>query len=164
MLDDVVGLIMVHVISELGGNAAFKAVTVLRPIGVSIAFLLALLFTCRFVAEPLTKIVLRWRTQKANPRLLTVIHSPGFGLATQTTVRIAMLTGASYTGTSSLFASYLAGASVSWWDAEVALLDEPNMTVKESTTRHGEGPNMSLEADIQPSGQQRTLAFQSGET
>ncbi len=50
MLDDVVGLIMVRVISELGGNAAFKAVTVLRPIGISIAFLFAVLFTCRFVA------------------------------------------------------------------------------------------------------------------
>ncbi len=74
-------------------------------------------------------------------------------LATQTTVLIAMLTGASYAWTSSLFAPYLAGASVSWWDAEVALLDEPNTTVKESTRRHGEGPTMSPEAGVQPSEQ-----------
>ncbi|KAK3059644.1 hypothetical protein LTS18_010367 [Coniosporium uncinatum] len=36
-----------------------------------------------------------------------------------TGVLIALVTGASYAGTSNLFAAYLAGASISWWDSEL---------------------------------------------
>ncbi|KAI6784131.1 sodium/hydrogen exchanger family protein [Emericellopsis cladophorae] len=39
MMDDVVGLIMVQVVSNLGGGSKFSAVTVIRPVSVSLGFM-----------------------------------------------------------------------------------------------------------------------------
>ncbi|CZS93578.1 related to Na+/H+ antiporter [Rhynchosporium graminicola] len=82
MMDDVVGLIMVQVISNLGASSdAFSAETVVRPLA--------------------------------------------------TAILLGLVTGATYAGTSNLFAAYLAGAASSWWDSEVPHI---NGAVKTSTS------------------------------
>ncbi|KAF7871568.1 hypothetical protein EAF04_003675 [Stromatinia cepivora] len=53
MIDDVVSLLMVQVISNLGGGN-FTPITVVRPVVVSIGFRVAVLFTYRFITKPAT--------------------------------------------------------------------------------------------------------------
>ena len=56
MLDDVVGLVMVQIISNLGGSAtSFTTVTVIRPVFVSIGFAVGLLLLCAFCLQPVLK-------------------------------------------------------------------------------------------------------------
>src|SRR6478735_10368515 len=64
MMDDVVGLIMVQVISNLGGDA-FDAITVVRPIMVSLAFAIVIPIMCRFIVAPATVCLNSYR--EANP-------------------------------------------------------------------------------------------------
>ncbi|KAH3976319.1 hypothetical protein HBI29_190570 [Parastagonospora nodorum] len=103
MLDDVVGLVMVQVISNLGGDN-FSWITVVRPVIVSIAFAVVAPLTCLFGAKPLNHVLQKTATA-------FVIH---------TLILVGLVTGATYAGTSNLFAAYIAGASISWWDSEVA--------------------------------------------
>ncbi|CAD0094633.1 unnamed protein product [Aureobasidium mustum] len=56
MLDDVAGLVMVQVISNLGQSAdSFSAVTVIRPVFVSIAFAVVVPAICWATVKPLTQ-------------------------------------------------------------------------------------------------------------
>lgn len=54
ILDDVVGLVMVKIISGLGGSG-FSAATVIRPVFVSIAFAVIVPLICAWVVGPLTR-------------------------------------------------------------------------------------------------------------
>lgn len=56
MLDDVIGLVMIQVISNLGGRGEITAAAFVRPVGVSIAFATVLILTCRFIIRPLRKV------------------------------------------------------------------------------------------------------------
>jgi Kef-type K+ transport system membrane component KefB len=98
MMDDIIGLIMVQVIGNL--NESFKIEEVVRPIGVSIAFALVSILSCYVIS----KLKLSFSWSKKNPSFLT-----------QTLFLIGMVTGASYAGTSNLFAAYLAGACIAWY-------------------------------------------------
>ena len=52
MMDDVVGLVMVQVISNLGESRdSFGAVTVVRPLAVSVGLAIAVPLICRFIAS-----------------------------------------------------------------------------------------------------------------
>lgn len=121
MMDDVIGLVMVQIISDLRvGGPPIGTVTVVRPVFVSLAFAIVLPLCCRFVVLPSR----RWlgpRQDKHFMRLLDRIlghrHAP---FLLHTALLLAMVTGSSYAGTSNLFAAYLAGALVSWWDAVTA--------------------------------------------
>lgn len=56
MLDDVVGLVMVQIISNLGGSAtSFTTVTVIRPVLIFIGFAVGLLLLCAFCLQPVLK-------------------------------------------------------------------------------------------------------------
>lgn len=118
MMDDVVGLIMVQVISNLGGDN-FNAVTVVRPVVVSLGFAIVAPLVCRFIVQPGT-LHLNTRREKAKggkvDRLLTLQHMP---FAIHTIVLLALIIGGTYAGTSGLFAAYIAGAAISWWDSEL---------------------------------------------
>src|SRR5271170_6870114 len=58
MLDDVVGLVMVQMISNLGPNkSSIAAITIIRPIAVSIAFAVLLPVLCIFVIKPVGAIL-----------------------------------------------------------------------------------------------------------
>merc|ERR1712000_500890 len=65
MMDDVVGLIMVQVISNLGSSPSLDAVTVIRPVFVSLAFAILLPLACRFIVLPTTKFV----AERREPRI-----------------------------------------------------------------------------------------------
>ncbi|KAH8429824.1 cation:proton antiporter [Aspergillus melleus] len=116
MIDDVVGLIMVQIISNLGRSAdSFSAVTVIRPIFVSIGFAAGLFLACRFCLQPvLRKLV--GQKDRMPEAMLTV----QFAFLAHTCVLVGLVAGATYAGTSSLFAAYLAGVIVSWFDGIVA--------------------------------------------
>lgn len=133
MMDDVVGLVMVQVISNLG-QASFDVVTVVRPILVSIAFTVVLPLVCRFVVQPLTgryhpKIAGRDKKEDGSRafetrRLMVLVH---------TAILLALVTGSTYAGTSNLFAAYLAGVVIAWWS------DLSDSMALKTTTNSGEG-------------------------
>lgn len=124
MMDDVVGLVMVQVISNIGENSgSFSAVTVVRPLAVSFGLAIAVPLACRLVAQPLTVWLNGARKSTPNGALNKLCQATYTGFIIHTLVLAALVTGATYAGTSNLFAAYLAGASVSWWDSEVPHLD-----------------------------------------
>ncbi|KAH0541260.1 hypothetical protein FGG08_004265 [Glutinoglossum americanum] len=120
MMDDVVGLIMVQVISNLGNSSSsFSSLTVVRPVVVSVGLVFVLLLSCCFVIKPLT-LWLNGRLGNSSPTVLNWILQYRYtALIVHTLILIGMAAGATLAGTSSLFAAYLAGASISWWDSDI---------------------------------------------
>ncbi|KAI9849432.1 MAG: hypothetical protein M1837_004052 [Sclerophora amabilis] len=120
MMDDVVGLVLVQVISNLGtSGSSFDAVTVVRPIVISIGLVIVLLLFCHFAVRPSTLWLHHERQSKialALKKATTLKHS---GFMMHTIILLGLVAGATFAGTSGLFAAYLAGASVNWWDTEV---------------------------------------------
>jgi Kef-type K+ transport system membrane component KefB len=119
MMDDVVGLVMVQVISNLGG-ASFSWVVVVRPILVSVAFALVAPIACLFVAKPTTLRINRYREAHPNSGLDGLLRKPQTAFVLHTVLLVSLVVGATYAGTSNLFAAYIAGASISWWNSEVS--------------------------------------------
>ncbi|KAI0105247.1 Sodium/hydrogen exchanger family-domain-containing protein [Nemania sp. FL0031] len=132
LLDDVVGLVMVRIITSLGqtANGGVEPVTVLRPVLVSVAFAVAVPLICRYVFKPghrlLDRIVRAWAqegerhetdtTKKA--RMTAWIRSQEAAFVFQSVLLIVLIVAADYAGASILLAAYLAGAIVSWWDGQ----------------------------------------------
>ncbi|KAJ5346924.1 Sodium/hydrogen exchanger family-domain-containing protein [Penicillium brevicompactum] len=120
MLDDVVGLVMVQIISNLGGSASsFSSLTVIRPVFVSIGFAVGLLLLCAFFIKPMLKKII-----SAKPKVPNFMRSMEFAFLYQTVFLVGLVAGATYAGTSSLFAAYLAGVIVTWFDG---IITESNM-------------------------------------
>ncbi|OAF58753.1 hypothetical protein VC83_06107 [Pseudogymnoascus destructans] len=112
MMDDVVGLVMVQVISNIGETSeSFSAVTVVRPLAVSFGLAIAVLLSCRLVAQPLTTWLNGVRKSSPNGTLNTLCQATHTAFIIHTLVLAVLVTAATYAGTSNLFASYLAGAS-----------------------------------------------------
>jgi hypothetical protein len=122
MLDDVAGLVMVQVISNLGGSAdSFSAVTVIRPVFVSVAFAVVVPAFCWVVVKPITKYVFAQPpAEKEKSKVRGWICTPVSAFAAHTLVLLGLVTGSTYAGTSNLFAAYIAGAVINWWDALVS--------------------------------------------
>jgi hypothetical protein len=120
MMDDVVGLVMVQVISNLGSSAAsFSAITVVRPILVSIGFAVTCPLICYFAVFPFTIWINHYRAANSSGWIQRFLSRHDSVFVIHTMILMVMITGSSYAGTSNLFAAYLAGAMVSWWDTEV---------------------------------------------
>lgn len=117
-MDDVVGLVMVQVISNLGGDN-FSWVTVVRPVLVSVAFAVIAPVVCLFVAKPLTAWLNAYREAHPGAHLSALLQRTQTAFVIHTLILIALVAGATYAGTSNLFAAYIAGASISWWDSDV---------------------------------------------
>ncbi|GFF53566.1 hypothetical protein IFM46972_09810 [Aspergillus udagawae] len=118
MMDDVAGLVMVQIISNLGGasqESSFDPVVVVRPILVAFGFALGLLLICRFVVA----VVVR-KLQVYEIRVPAWMRSLNVALVVHMLYLIGLVAGAQYAGTSGLFAAYLAGASISWLDEMLA--------------------------------------------
>lgn len=122
MLDDVVGLVMVQIISNLGrsskGSEGFDYVTVVRPLGVSLGFAVVTPLVCRFLILPERRWLEGMRKRSPNGMLQKVCGGGYTPFLVQTSVLLGFVASSSYAGTSNLFAAYLAGAVVSWWDSE----------------------------------------------
>ncbi|RMZ90795.1 hypothetical protein DV736_g1977, partial [Chaetothyriales sp. CBS 134916] len=120
MMDDVVGLVMVQVISNLGkDSSSFTAITIIRPIFVSLAFVLAVPLACRFLVLPSTKWMNESRAKSPASMLSRLSARRETAFAVHTTAMVGMITAATYAGTSNLLAAYLTGAAISWWDSDV---------------------------------------------
>lgn len=117
MLDDVVGLVMVQIISNLGTvDSSSLVVTVVRPIGVSLGFALLVPLACWSSMK-----LLRGRFDSLDARWsLSVDAKSQLAFLMHTTILVVFVAASSYAGTSNLFAAYLAGASISWYDSKIA--------------------------------------------
>lgn len=117
MMDDVVGLVMVQVISNLGndGSATFNTVTVVRPVFVSVGFAIGIFVLCRAAIRP---VVLRLSTNFLQPH--RVWNSFNLVVVIHLSILVGLVAGATFAGTSNLFAAYLAGVLVSWFDDTVS--------------------------------------------
>ncbi|KFY19330.1 hypothetical protein V493_08013 [Pseudogymnoascus sp. VKM F-4281 (FW-2241)] len=162
MMDDVVGLVMVQVISNIGVNSdSFTAVTVVRPLAVSFGLAIAVPLACRLVAQPLTTWLNGARKLTPDGALNKLFKATHTGFIIHTLVLLALVTGATYAGTSNLFAAYLAGASISWWDSEVPHLnsiakscspESPSSPVEHGRSANGsESPRLYSRDEVGPS-------------
>ncbi|KAK2729347.1 sodium/hydrogen exchanger family protein [Colletotrichum kahawae] len=119
MMDDVVGLIMVQVVSNLGGGGGwFDAVTV-RPVFVSLGFAVVVPAACRFIVQPATVWLNAVREKSPGSRIDRLFRQRQTAFVIHTVWLFALLVGGTFAGTSSLLAAYIGGATVSWWDSEV---------------------------------------------
>ncbi|KIW20982.1 hypothetical protein PV08_01561 [Exophiala spinifera] len=151
MLDDVVGLIMVQVITNLGSHSGdFAASTLLRPILVSLGFAILLPLFCKFVSIPACKIwsksklpFPRWWDKVNKQNSLSLLYSTG--------VLIALVSAATYAGTSALFAAYLAGVFLSWFDEQIGDVERTGSAdgAKQQSISDSEKINPN-HADLQP--------------
>jgi Kef-type K+ transport system membrane component KefB len=117
MLDDVVGLVMVQMISILGpSKSSIAAITVIRPIAVSIAFAVLLPVLCIFVVKPVGAMLDRSRHKISARKYFEILRHKEGAFLLHTTLLLTLVTAATYAGTSNLFAAYLAGAAISWYD------------------------------------------------
>lgn len=120
MMDDVVGLVMVQVITNLGTRSgSFGAATIVRPALVSIGFGLGVLVICRYVILPVTKQINKKKVKSPDLFIFRLARQEETALVIYTAILIGMVTGATYAGTSGLFAAYLAGAAIKWWDNDI---------------------------------------------
>ncbi|KAI9655528.1 MAG: hypothetical protein M1821_005321 [Bathelium mastoideum] len=124
MIDDVVGLVMVQVVSNLASNS-IAAATIVRPIMVSLAFAVCIPVACWLSIKPATKALNQMREAKPDGRINKILLRAETAFTIHTALLIVLVTAASYAGTSNLFAAYLAGAMVSWWDSEVPHIESP---------------------------------------
>ena len=121
MLDDVVGLVMVQVISNLNiDTSGFNAIVVVRPIAVSIGLVLVIIVVARFLVFPVLSYLLRKVTTAPEALFSRFVRCRESELALQLGILLVLITAASFAGTSNLFAAYLAGASISWWYERMA--------------------------------------------
>ncbi|KAK1716859.1 Sodium/hydrogen exchanger family-domain-containing protein [Colletotrichum acutatum] len=121
MMDDVVGLIMVQVVSNLGGGGGsdFNAVTVVRPILVSLGFATVVPAVCKLVVGPITLRLNTIREKNPGSRIDQLLRMRQTALIIHTCWLFGLIMGGAFAGTSTLLAAYVVGATISWWDSEV---------------------------------------------
>lgn len=119
MLDDVVGLVLVELISHLGSSeSTSRILTVVRPIAVSFGHVIILLLCGKFIVKP--GIQNGWLDTSSSPFLRCLSHDHAVFIS-HTLVLFGFVAGATYAGSSGLFAAYLAGLSLSWCDSELSI-------------------------------------------
>lgn len=102
---------------EFWRSSGFDPVIVIRPILVAFGFAIGLLLICRFGVARAVHFSL---ARKLHHRFPDVVKSSNFAFVAHMSVLIRLVAGATYAGTSGLFAAHLAGAGVSWFDKLLA--------------------------------------------
>ncbi|KAI0799259.1 Sodium/hydrogen exchanger family-domain-containing protein [Xylaria sp. FL0064] len=131
LIDDVVGLVMVRIISSLGQteNRSIEPATILRPVPVSVGFAVAVPLVCRYALKPAQEIldrIMSGENEKGKEKedkgarkgVRGWVRSREGIFVFQTASLILLIVAADYAGTSLLPAAYLAGAVVGWWDGQ----------------------------------------------
>lgn len=125
MMDDVVGLVMVKIVSALGSDT-FTAWGIARPIVSSFALFLVTLILTPYVVRPVLQRALRWLCQESGPEDVEKSSTQKLNNAMKSTFRrlshlhfilatlalIAFVTIAAYIDASILFAAFIAGGFV----------------------------------------------------
>ncbi|KAF4123685.1 NhaP-type Na+/H+ or K+/H+ antiporter [Geosmithia morbida] len=117
MMDDVVGLVMVQIISDLGSGPDVEAATVVRPVLTSLAFAVVLPLAWGCAVVPAAR---RLRLVAGGGRLAGLADHEHLHLAALTGTLVGVVTGATYAGSSPLLGAYVSGIMVCWWDREAA--------------------------------------------
>ncbi|KAG5801593.1 hypothetical protein H9Q74_013753 [Fusarium xylarioides] len=93
---------------------------------------------CRFIVLPLTVRLNFFR--KANPtsRISKIFAMSQTAFVIHTGYLLGIVIGATFAGTSSLLASYIAGATISWWDSDAPHLEAQEIS-NNATEATGEG-------------------------
>lgn len=118
MMDDVVGLIMVQVVSNIG-DGDFDAITVIRPILVSVAFAVLIPIFCRVLIKPVTLKLNAIRENSPGLHVDALLSSRKTAFVIHTLILLTLVVGGTFAGTSALLAAYIAGATISWWDSDI---------------------------------------------
>lgn len=136
MMDDVVGLVMVQVVSDLGRSGGMvDAVTIARPIAVSLGIAIVVPLVCGLVVKPVTRVLNETRKKNPAGRLHSVVSRQETVLVVHVLILLSLIAVASYAGSSNLLAAYVAGASISWWDSEMEHVDvEPTQKADVTNT------------------------------
>jgi hypothetical protein len=139
MMDDVAGLVMVQIISNLGSSTTglFSPVTVVRPICVAIGFAVGIVLVCGFAVKPAVR-----KLRAANISIMRKGKETQVAFVLHMATLIGFVTGASYAGTSGLFAAYLAGACISWFDNLPSTF--------ENSSHQRANPSITASGDSQP--------------
>ncbi|KIW09552.1 uncharacterized protein PV09_00425 [Verruconis gallopava] len=140
MLDDVVGLAMVQVIGNLGeSNSNLSILTVVRPVLVSIAFVVICPLLCWMIIKPVTLRVNALRERNREGIINCLLACEAAAIFIHFAFLITLVTGATYAGTSNLFAAYLAGAIINWWHNEL-----PHVAITTEDIEKKDGSHTSL--------------------
>jgi hypothetical protein len=143
MIDDVVGLVMVQVVSNLGkAETDISAATVIRPILVSLGFAVITPLVCRFAIKPLTGALNKRRESDPTGWLHKLFCKKKWVFVIETLILFGLTSASSYSGSSNLFASYIAGAAISWWDSEIPHVDAQIASLK--NMKEGKGAQTDL--------------------
>ncbi|KAG0651460.1 hypothetical protein D0Z07_2055 [Hyphodiscus hymeniophilus] len=156
MMDDVVGLVMVNIITTLGrgGNTGWP---IARPIAASFGLLLATLVVCPYVLMPVSCWFLGVMSgeapldgqQTSKAKICTVVtklirNIPHLDFIISTLILIAFVTIASFIDASVLFAAFIAGGMVSF------LLNVDSEQQQSDTTSQGKGPAEMYQDYLKP--------------
>jgi len=125
MMDDVVGLVLVQVIANLGSGHV-EAMTVVRPIIASLGMAILAPLLCAFVVTPLMRRVHLAAKENPTGRLRMFMQKQQTAFVVHTLVLLGSVAAAMYAGSSGLFAAYLAGACISWWDSQIPTSSSTN--------------------------------------
>jgi len=129
-------------------------VTVIRPLAVSVAFAVVTPLVCWGVVGRVTGWVDGVRRGRSEGVVVRACRGTWLAVCVQTAVLVGFVAGSSYAGTSNLFAAYLAGACVSWWDSEVPHLEDTPVepvqesNQQESSTNRVQSGSVESEDDI----------------
>lgn len=126
MMDDVVGLVMVNIVTTLGSGGAGEW-TIARPIVASFGLLLVVLVITTFVMKPLCVLLSRFlraevqnesgtqtiTSKRLQTRVALLLQtSPNTGFIIRIVILVAFVTIASYIDASVLFAAFIAGGLI----------------------------------------------------
>lgn len=112
---------MVQVISNLGtSSSSFGFVTVVHPVLVSIGFAVVIPLIAVFICKPVTLRLNDRRAVYPAGFLHRTLRKAACAFIIHSLILIGLVTAAAYAGTSNLFAAYIAGAVISWWDSQVS--------------------------------------------
>ncbi|EEQ27571.1 conserved hypothetical protein [Microsporum canis CBS 113480] len=133
----------VLIISNLGkANVSFNPVSVIRPLAVSFGLTITVPLVCRFIVKPLTLMFNKIRQSNTDGYVNRPSRMTYTPFILHTFIFFGLVTSATIAGTSNLFAAYLAGASISWWDSEVS---HPEVSTKnKSSTFLNYNPKIAL--------------------
>jgi hypothetical protein len=107
---------MIRIITNLGAEGHVSAITIVRPIVVSFCLVAFLLLICKFVVPACYNTWYERKDRGCLGVLSRLAQCDFFPFLLHSALLVGLVSAGSYAGTSPLFAAYIAGALISWWD------------------------------------------------
>ncbi|KIJ54329.1 hypothetical protein M422DRAFT_221900 [Sphaerobolus stellatus SS14] len=118
MLDDIVGLIMLQVVTQLNNGIGEKTnygAIIGRPLGVSLGFVILVAILCRWILLPFHSWIMYFVSNAKGHSFYRLWDSEGFSFIVHSATLIGAVVAGEYAGTSRLFTAFIAGLLVRWW-------------------------------------------------